>query len=218
MTLTTALTVANGGTGAQTLTNHGLLLGQATGAVSATAAGSAGQLITSGGASADPTWTTATYVGSVATGDILSATGTNVVGVIAGTTATAGYVLTGNGSGVAPTWQAASGGGYTYSVKTSIVASMSTLNGYFANGGSQLTFGLPLTFAVGDRYKVISMAATGWTIPTVSGVTIFFGTGSTSGALGALSSSTIGDSVELVCNVANTSFIVVDSVGNLTLA
>jgi hypothetical protein len=46
--------VAGGGTGAATLTAHGLLVGEGTGAIAALAAGTAGQLVASGGASADP--------------------------------------------------------------------------------------------------------------------------------------------------------------------
>lgn len=74
------LTVSNGGTGVGTLTSHGVLLGQGTGNVTATAAGSAGQVLQSGGASADPTYSTATYP-STATGTskVLVADGTNWV-------------------------------------------------------------------------------------------------------------------------------------------
>jgi hypothetical protein len=41
-----------------TLTNHGVLLGQGTSAITATAAGTSGQLLVSGGAGADPSWQT----------------------------------------------------------------------------------------------------------------------------------------------------------------
>lgn len=54
--LTTALSVAQGGTGRATLTAHGVLLGEGASAINQTAAGTAGQVYTSGGASADPTW------------------------------------------------------------------------------------------------------------------------------------------------------------------
>lgn len=59
LTNATGLPVAGGGTGAATFTAHGVLLGQGTSAVAATSAGTAGQVLTSGGASADPTYTTA---------------------------------------------------------------------------------------------------------------------------------------------------------------
>ena len=49
-----------GGTGDTTLTAHGVLLGEGTSAISATSAGSAGQVILSGGSSADPSYVTPT--------------------------------------------------------------------------------------------------------------------------------------------------------------
>lgn len=48
--------VASGGTGATTLTIHGVLIGNTTSAIAATSAGTAGQVLTSNGASADPTF------------------------------------------------------------------------------------------------------------------------------------------------------------------
>jgi hypothetical protein len=50
--------VASGGTGATTLAAHGTLIGNGTGAVAATATGSAGQVLTSTGASSAPTYQT----------------------------------------------------------------------------------------------------------------------------------------------------------------
>ena len=52
----TDVAVADGGTGVSTITNHGVVLGQGTSAVVATAAGTAGNLLMSGGASADPSF------------------------------------------------------------------------------------------------------------------------------------------------------------------
>lgn len=70
--------VAGGGTGQTTLTNHGVLLGQGTSAVVAMAAGSAGQIIRSGGASADPSYSTATYPATAgSSGNVLTSDGTN---------------------------------------------------------------------------------------------------------------------------------------------
>jgi trimeric autotransporter adhesin len=54
--LTTPVTVANGGTGATTLTQYGVLLGNGTSAIAATSAGTAGQGLISSGSSANPTW------------------------------------------------------------------------------------------------------------------------------------------------------------------
>ncbi len=54
----TLYTVPGGGTGVATLTNHGVVLGQGTAAVAVTGAGTSGQVLTSNGASSDPTFQT----------------------------------------------------------------------------------------------------------------------------------------------------------------
>ena len=64
----TDLAVADGGTGVSTLTDHGVVLGSGTGAVSVTGTGSSGQVLTSGGSGADPDWETPTV------GDITAVT------------------------------------------------------------------------------------------------------------------------------------------------
>lgn len=72
--------VSAGGTGATTLTAHGVLIGEGVNAISATAAGSAGQVLQSGGASADPTYSTPTYPSASGTSrKILVSDGTNNV-------------------------------------------------------------------------------------------------------------------------------------------
>ena len=61
-----------------TYTAHGLLIGEGTSSITAMAAGSAGQIVQSGGASADPVYSTATYPSTATgTGKILRADGTN---------------------------------------------------------------------------------------------------------------------------------------------
>lgn len=80
LNLSTALTVPNGGTGRATLTNHGVLVGAATSAITQLSAGTAGQVLQSGGASADPAYSTATYPATAGTsGNVLKSDGTNIV-------------------------------------------------------------------------------------------------------------------------------------------
>jgi hypothetical protein len=50
------LTVPEGGTGAQSFTDHGVILGSGTGALSVTAVGTATHVLTSNGAGSDPTF------------------------------------------------------------------------------------------------------------------------------------------------------------------
>lgn len=131
----------------------------------------------------------------------------------------AGEVLTSNGAGADPSWQPASGGGFTWQVDTGVATNMVTLNGYIANNGAQTVFTLPATAAVGDTFRVTGMNnATGWKIAQNAGQTIHFGAiDTTTGATGYLESTATYDAVELVCNVANTDFIILSSVGNISV-
>lgn len=63
------VTVAQGGTGAATFTDGGVLIGNATGALQVTTAGTSGQVLTSNGAGVDPTFQTATFTKYVQTAD-----------------------------------------------------------------------------------------------------------------------------------------------------
>jgi len=63
-----------------TFTAHGVLIGEGTSSIVALSAGSAGQVLQSGGASADPAYSTATYPSvATGTGTLLRADGTNWV-------------------------------------------------------------------------------------------------------------------------------------------
>lgn len=94
--------VAGGGTGQTTLTNHGVLVGAATSAITQLAAGSAGQVLQSGGASADPAYSTATYPVTAGTsGNLLKSDGTNFVSSsAAGAGASLVLIQSQGGSGV----------------------------------------------------------------------------------------------------------------------
>lgn len=113
------LTVPGGGTGAATLTNHGVLLGQSTSAIVATAAGTSGQPLLSGGASADPAYGTlgisfggTGQVTKAAAFDALSpmTTGGDIIyGGASGTgtrlaNGSSGQFLKSNGTTTAPSW------------------------------------------------------------------------------------------------------------------
>lgn len=143
--------VAGGGTGATTLTDHGVLVGQGTSAVVALTPGTNGQLLVgSTGANpvfATPTSSSLTYTTgagtlainitapvSIANGGTNATSMANTNGVVyydgtrLVTTAvgTATYVLTSNGAGVAPTFQPSPGGGSGSIVQQQRVTSFST--------------------------------------------------------------------------------------------
>ncbi len=64
----------------------------------------AGSYLRSGGTSTAPVWSTLTLPNAATTGDVLVATSTNAIGVVAAVSP-AGYMLGSNGTGAAPTYQ-----------------------------------------------------------------------------------------------------------------
>jgi len=76
--VTGTISVANGGTGDTSLAAHGVLIGNGTGAVNVTIPGTAGQVLTSNGASSDPTWQAAGTASPLTTkGDLYGYSTTN---------------------------------------------------------------------------------------------------------------------------------------------
>jgi len=111
-------TVPYGGTGAATFTAHGVLVGAGTSAIAATGTGTAGQVLTSNGASSDPTFQDATGGGITAlTGDVTaSGTGSVAATIAAGAVDIAMLSATGTPSGSTylrgdNTWATVSGSG-----------------------------------------------------------------------------------------------------------
>jgi hypothetical protein len=101
---------------------------------------------------------------------------------------------------------------------TSGPVSMVAGNGYFSNAtGADLTFNLPATSAQGTMLEITNLqAAHNFTIAQASGQSIQFGSVVTTvGAGGSISSSSIGDSLRMVCTVANTTWQVLSAQGNL---
>lgn len=71
--MTGILPVANGGTGHSLLTSHGVLLGENASAITSLTPGTAGYILTSGGASADPAWIQTLPVANGGTGSTTAA-------------------------------------------------------------------------------------------------------------------------------------------------
>ena len=110
------------------------------------------------------------------------------------------------------------GGGIAWTVVTSNT-NLVKGNGYFANSASLITFTLPTTAAVGDTFDVAGMNTGLYTIAQNAGQTVAFGNlTTTAGTGGSIASSARGDSLKIVCNVANAGFQVVSgSVGNFNV-
>lgn len=189
-TLGGTLVVANGGTGRATLTNHGLLVGAGTAAITQLADATNGQLPI-GSTGADP--------------------------VLATLTAGIGISIT-NGAGSIAI--AATGmGAFTWSVITADQTAVVN-NGYFCNKAGTLALALPAASAVGDTIQVTNEnTALGVQFTQAAGQQILIGnTNTTLGATGTLTSSAVGDTLTIVCKVANTIWRVTSMVGNWTPA
>lgn len=174
---------------APTLTQHGIILGDASNDIKSLGVATNGQLPI-GSTGADPTLATLT----AGTGISIS----NGAGSI-------------TISGV--------GGALTWNDVTGTSASMAINNGYLADNAGLVTLTLPVTAA---QFSVIAVAGTGaggWTIAQNGGQSINFGSSTTTvGATGSISSTNRYDCIYLLCTVANTTFLALNAVGNLTIA
>jgi len=95
---------------------------------------------------------------------------------------------------------------------------MTSTTGYYVTGAGSITLTLPATSVTGSLIQVTSTSlnTSGFVIAQGPLQSIQFGKISTTvGSGGSLASSAIGDSLSLLCTVANTTWQVVNSIGNL---
>lgn len=133
---------------------------------------------------------------------------------LAGLTPGPGIAITnGAGSITVGAW----GGGLSWSTKgasTPLVIN----NGFISNAGAGLSFALPALSSVGDVVALTLDGSTSWTITQAANQQIRFGSAQTTlGAGGSLASTAQGDTVYLVCSVANLKWNVISSIGNITV-
>ena len=190
--LSGTVSVANGGTGAVTLTAHGVLLGEGTSAVVATTAGTNGEILI-GSTGADPVFGHLTPAAGII---VTEGAGTLSVGV--------------------------STGGFTPSSVSGTSSALAVQNSYIANAAGATTFTLPATAAVGDQILISGGTANtaGWVIAQNAGQTIHKeNLASTTGVTGtATSAAHACETVCLMCITANTDFVILYSNGTVTLA
>ena len=125
-----------------------------------------------------------------------------------------------NDMGILASALQASLGGLTWSVITTGTQTMQGNNGYIAdNNSTRVVFSLPTSGAgITTTIKVIGQGSQGWSITQAAGQQIIFGDlATTIGTGGSLASTNAHDCLELLCLVPNTTWIVVNSVGNVTI-
>ncbi len=147
------------------------------------------------------------------TGDILYASASNTLSKLAATVD--GYVLT-LASGV-PSW-AAAGGGVTWVEETTTSRTAAVNEAIVCNNAGLVTVTLPDTAAFGSILRIVGKGAGGWRLAQNASENIRFGSSvTTTGVGGRLDSTNQYDAIELVCTVANTTWTVISSIGNITV-
>lgn len=95
---------------------------------------------------------------------------------------------------------------------------MATNTSYVANDAALVTLTLPTTTAVGDEMRIMGLGAGGWLIAQNASQIIHFGSDpTTTGAGGSIASQNAFDNLTIKCMVANTTFSVIASQGNMTV-
>lgn len=135
----------------------------------------------------------------------------NILNIVGGgggiTTSAAGNTVTINNSG----------SGFTWTLDTSTPIGINTGEGHLANDVGVITYNLPATCIIGDTF-IIADSGNGFLIQAGGAQTIRLGN-QTTNVLGGgtVSSTSIGDSIEFVCDRTDTSFLALDMIGNLAL-
>lgn len=182
------VTVPHGGTGRTTLTDHAFLIGAGVSPVNFLGPGTDGQI----------------PIGS-----------TGITPILATITAGAGITVT-NGAGSITI--ASTAGGFTWNIVAAASQALAAENGYINTNVGLTTFTLPAVTIVGDTYQIAGNSAGGWRVAQNAGQQIHYGSVSTTvGVAGQLDSTSAHDCIEILCITANTTFIILDSVGTITV-
>lgn len=117
------------------------------------------------------------------------------------------------------TISASGSAGFAWNDVTTSTQALAVHNGYVTNNGATLvTFTLPVTAAFGTEIAICGFSTGGWKIAQNAGQLIHLGDDETvAGVTGSLNSTDTFDQVRLVCVVADTRWIALYAVGNLSL-
>lgn len=135
---------------------------------------------------------------------------------VVGTITTSGNISITTGAGtvaLAGTGMAS----FTWNDVSGTSQAASAYSGYIISNAGQTTVTLPATVAEGVTFAIAGKGAAGWILQANTGQTIHYGSSASSSA-GSLTSTNQWDSVQILCVTANTTFIVIASQGNLTVA
>ena len=106
----------------------------------------------------------------------------------------------------------------TWNTVSGTSQTMVSSQGYYTTNAAATTLTLPAACAAGTMMAVIGTNTGLWTMAQLAGQSIQYGAQvTTTGTGGSLVASAQGNAVWLMCTVANTTWVVTDSVGNITV-
>lgn len=207
--VTGTLPVGNGGTGATSFTDRGVLIGRSTGAIEATASGTSGQILQSTGGATNPAYTSATYPSSTTANQILYSSSNNQVG---GLTSAATSALVTNSSSV-PSFTSGSTANRVLrtdgtTVSFAQVAAATDVSGQLplANGGTNKNIGAvagAIVFSDADSFELTAAGTTGQLLTSNGSGTPTWTTSST-----GTNTPTLTNSTNVAASTSNTAFYI----------
>lgn len=112
----------------------------------------------------------------------------------------------------------ATAGALPLTVVTGTTQTAAVNNSYVSNNAGTVTITLPATAAVGSVINIGGLGAGGWVLAQNASQLIRFGNATTTtGTGGSLASTNQYDNVTIQCVVANTTWVVQSSIGNITV-
>lgn len=105
----------------------------------------------------------------------------------------------------------------TWNNVTGISASMQQNNGYVTNNAGQVQLTMPATSSFGEVVSVCGYGSGGWKVLLNPLQNIVFGSVVSTTGTGYLASTNQFDQIELLCVVANTTWVSRNSLGNITI-
>lgn len=211
---------------APSISQFQLVVGAAANNVASISNGSAGQALVSAGGSSNPAFGVLGVVGggtglASMTAYALLAGGTTSTGALQQVSGlgSVGQVLTSAGAGALPVWSALPANNFPWTVVTAATQAVSANAGYFANAASGgVDFTLPASAPVGAEFKIAGLnSGSGWIVDYNAGQQIQMGSSLSTLDTGSLASTDPSDCITLFCAVADTLFVVTDSMGNISI-
>lgn len=106
---------------------------------------------------------------------------------------------------------------FAWNMVTALSQNMTADNGYVPNNIGQVVFTLPTTCSFGERIAVCGYGSGGWRIEFNVGQNAVLGNVIATTSTGYIESTNQFDQIELLCVVADTTFIARNIIGNLTI-